>query len=173
MSEWSNVPLSKTGRVNSPRGFESHLRRPSPRLAPILDSPEPTTRLTAKLTAKRENVPSRTTSAAKSTSLSPSSIAIRVPYRGLTAKQTCLSLKYSVELAHRLHLHRWQDMGVSVHGHADLTVAQHLLHHLWMDVQAEQHSRSAMAQIVKTYIWQICLFFTPVPFHPESHSYSP
>src|SRR5579875_2970151 len=27
MSEWSNVPLSKSGRVNSPRGFESHLLR--------------------------------------------------------------------------------------------------------------------------------------------------
>ncbi len=32
MSEWSNVPLSKSGRVNSPRGFESHsLRHPSHR----------------------------------------------------------------------------------------------------------------------------------------------
>src|SRR6266852_258112 len=28
MSEWSNVPLSKTCEVNSPRGFESHLLRP-------------------------------------------------------------------------------------------------------------------------------------------------
>src|SRR5579875_3118912 len=27
MSEWSNVPLSKSGKVNSPRGFESHLLR--------------------------------------------------------------------------------------------------------------------------------------------------
>ena len=27
MSEWSNVPLSKSGRVNSPRGFESHSLR--------------------------------------------------------------------------------------------------------------------------------------------------
>jgi len=29
MSEWSNVPLSKSGRVNSPRGFESPSLRPN------------------------------------------------------------------------------------------------------------------------------------------------
>src|SRR5260370_38576096 len=32
MSEWSKVPLSKSGRVNSPRGFESHSLRCLPTL---------------------------------------------------------------------------------------------------------------------------------------------
>ena len=40
--------------MNSLRGFESHLLRPTPELASFLDVCKPTTQLTAKLTAKRK-----------------------------------------------------------------------------------------------------------------------
>src|SRR5690242_12923993 len=49
-------------------------------------------------------------------------------------------------------------MGVNVHRHADLTVAEHFLDNLGMNIQAQQHCGSTMPEIMKANIRELGLF---------------
>ena len=59
----------------------------------------------------------------------------------------------SIHLFHDILLHPWKDMGVHIHRHADLRVAQQLLYNFRMDTKAQEKCRRTMPQIVETDIW--------------------
>lgn len=48
-------------------------------------------------------------------------------------------------------------MGVDVYGHAQLAVAEHLLHRLQLPSETQQHCGGAVAQIVEADVGKPCL----------------